>query len=139
MAERCRLVDAAAVPADSTVVFVVRDRETGEEREAILIAHDDGIAGWLNSCRHFTHIRLDAGSGALVRDGELVCTNHGAMFEAESGRCTFGPCEGAVLEPVDVAVEDGAVHLIDEDYAFVHLGPMATDDLDLGSTSNVEF
>jgi nitrite reductase/ring-hydroxylating ferredoxin subunit len=87
---------------------------------------------------HFTHIGLDKGSGAELRDGEIVCTNHGAMFEADTGYCTFGPCEGAYLDAVAVTVENGAVKLADERFEFVATGPK-DEDGDLTSTSNVEF
>jgi hypothetical protein len=74
-----------------------------------------------------------------MRDGEVVCTNHGAYFEADSGRCTFGPCEGAFLNEIEVGVEDGEVWLVDDDYEFVGTGEIETDADDLGSKSNYEF
>ncbi len=140
------------VPADSTFLFRVAD-DAGEEREAILVrteldgsdAGDDGgptaedVGCWLNYCQHLTHIKLDKGSGAPIRNGELVCANHGAYFEPDSGRCTFGPCEGAYLTDLEVTVRDGDVYLTDDDYEFVGPGPLETDDLDRTSTSNVEF
>ena len=99
----------------------------------------NGVAAWLNYCQHFTHIKLDKGGGAPVRDGEILCTNHGAMFEADTGLCTHGPCEGAYLNPLDVRVEEGEVYLDDPEYAFVGLGPIERKLGDLSSTSNVEF
>lgn len=126
------------VPADTTALFTVREPDGDETHEVVLIDTDDGIEAWLNHCMHFTHIGLDKGSGAEYRDGEIVCTNHGAMFEADTGYCTFGPCEGARLDAVSIAVENGSVRLADERYEFVATGPKA-DDGDLTSTSNVEF
>jgi hypothetical protein len=61
------------------------------------------------------------------------------MFDAGTGECTFGPCEGAFLNPVEVAVEDGDVVLVDSAYEFVGVGPVQEDDGDLSSTSNIEF
>lgn len=152
--ETGRITALSAVPDDSTFLFRVAD-ESGEEREAILVAGaameaaggessletdaNEGVACWLNYCQHLTHINLDKGSGAPMRDGELVCANHGAYFEADSGRCTFGPCEGAYLTDLEVTVSDGEVYLTDEDYEFVGTGPLESDDLDRTSTSNVEF
>jgi nitrite reductase/ring-hydroxylating ferredoxin subunit len=133
-----RIAPVADVPADGSLLFTVRDG-SGEEREAILVRLADGVVGWRNACQHYTHVPLDKGSGVARRDGELVCENHGAMFDAESGRCTFGPCEGAHLEPVAVTVADGAVYLTDPDYAFVRRGGVETDPVDRSSTSNVEF
>ncbi|MFB6303853.1 MAG: (2Fe-2S)-binding protein, partial [Haloferacaceae archaeon] len=62
----------------------------------------------------------------------------GAYFESDSGLCTFGPCEGAYLNDVEVTVRDGDVYLTDDDYEFVRLGA-ERDELDLASESNVEF
>ena len=111
-------------------------------REAILLrlASENGDEGevvcWLNYCQHMTHIKLDKGSSAPVRDGEVICANHGALFAADSGQCTYGPCEGAFLNEIDVAVVKGGVYLADEDYEYVGEGPVETDD-DLSSSSNV--
>ncbi|WP_435069953.1 Rieske (2Fe-2S) protein [Haloplanus sp. C73] len=118
-----RITSLDAVPADTTHLCTVRDAE-GDEREMILVRTDDGVSGWLNYCRHLLDVRLDKGSGAPMRDGEVVCANHGAYFEADTGYCTFGPCEGATLEAVAVTVSDGDVYLTDEAYAFVRDGPM---------------
>lgn len=135
-----RICAVEAVPREGSFLFTVRD-DGGEVREAIVLRTDDdpGVAAWLNYCQHFTHIRLDRGGGATMRDGEVVCTNHGAYFEADTGRCTFGPCEGAYLTEVAVAVEDGDVFLADPDYGFVRAGPMERDPIDLSSDSNIEF
>ncbi|SER57662.1 Rieske (2Fe-2S) protein [Natrinema salaciae] len=154
-----RIAARSDVPDDSTLCFRVTD-DAGEVREAILVssgpaatdggepaagneADEDGdadaVSCWLNYCQHLTHIKLDKGSGAPMRDGELVCANHGAYFEADSGRCTFGPCEGAYLTDLEVTVSDGDVYLTDEAYEFVGRGPIEGDDLDRTSTSNVEF
>jgi nitrite reductase/ring-hydroxylating ferredoxin subunit len=149
-----RITSAAEVPADSSFLFTVRNGDD-EEKEAILVdlgtdadaaddvdtdgGTDDGIAGWLNYCQHFTHIKLDKGSGAEIRDGEIVCTNHGAYFEEDTGLCTYGPCEGAYLQTLDIETRDGEVFLVDDDYEFVRLGPMEKDPTDLSSKSNFEF
>lgn len=133
-----RIVDLEDVPEDSTFLFTVRDEE-GDRREAIIIRHRDEVVGWLNYCQHFTHIRLDKGSGATRRDGEVLCTNHGAMFDVESGLCTHGPCEGAYLEAIDVTAENGTVYLSDDRFSFVETGGFEGDDLDRTSNSNIEF
>lgn len=147
MPEGTHIVGVDAVPEDSTYLFTVRDDE-GEEREAILARTgsanssengSESVACWLNYCQHYRHIKLDKGSGAEMRAREIVCVNHGAMFEADTGMCTFGPCQGAVLESVDVVVEDGDVYLTDDEYEFEREGGMETDPADLSSKSNLEF
>lgn len=137
MAATQRITALEDVPAESTFLFRVAD-ELGDQQEAILVATEDEVSCWLNYCQHFTHIKLDKGDGAPMRDGEVICANHGAYFEADSGECTFGPCEGAYLSALDVTVSDGAVYLTDDDYELVGPGPIDDGD-DLTSTSNVEF
>lgn len=139
MADARRITAVDEVPEDTTFLFRVREVDTGEEREAILVRSGDEVDCWLNHCQHFTHIRLDRGSGARMRDDEIVCTNHGAMFEADTGLCTFGPCKGAVLDGVAVTVRDGDVHLADPAYEFVGVGPTERDPWDRSSRSNIEF
>ncbi|PSP64346.1 (2Fe-2S)-binding protein [Halobacteriales archaeon QH_8_64_26] len=140
-----------AVPEDGTFLFTVRasdrpgsegdrddESEDDDQREAILLRTGTGVACWLNYCRHFTDVRLDKGSGAPTREGEVVCANHGAMFDRDSGLCTFGPCKGAYLNGIDVVVENGEVYLDDPDYEFVAPGPIERDPADL-SSGPVEF
>lgn len=132
-----RIAAVDEVPEDSTLLFTLRNGD-GEDREAILVRLDGAVHAWLNYCQHFTHITLDKGSGAELRNGEIICTNHGAYFESDSGLCTFGPCEGAYLTEVDVTVRDGDVYLTDDEYELVRLGA-EQDELDLASESNIEF
>lgn len=150
-----RIASVEELPDGGTFLFRVEpvDDDVGVEREAILLRDgiagagsedgqadgEDGVVAWLNYCQHFTHIKLDKGGGAPIRNGEILCTNHGAMFEADTGLCTHGPCEGAYLNPLEVRVEDGEVYLDDPEYVFVGLGPEEGKIGDLSSTSNVEF
>ncbi|MFC6836403.1 Rieske (2Fe-2S) protein [Halomarina ordinaria] len=150
--EERRIAGVDEVPADGTLLFTVR--EGFDTEEAILVAFDadddgasddaddgDGTDGagdgrdvtaWRNFCPHWTDVRLDKGSGAAVRNGEVVCQRHGATFEKDSGHCTFGPCEGAYLDEVDVVVENGAVYLADDRYEFANLGPSGDHDRSTG-------
>lgn len=138
MDDGCQMVDRDSVPEESTVLVTLRDGD-GEEQEALLVDLDDVVACWRNYCQHYTHIKLDKGAGAELREGELVCTNHGAYFDSATGRCTFGPCEGAYLTEVDVAVAEGSVYLVDDEYEFVRVGGIEADDPDLASESNYKF
>jgi nitrite reductase/ring-hydroxylating ferredoxin subunit len=108
------------VPADGTLLFTVRGDDGPEE--VILVRLDDRVAAYKNYCQHWTDVRLDKGSGALVRNDEIVCQKHAATFETASGYCNFGPCEGAYLDTVDVEVRDGDVFLTGDE-TFEQLGP----------------
>lgn len=127
MDEASRIAPVADVPADGSLLFTVRngfDRE-----EAILLALADGVVALRNYCPHWTDVRLDSGSGATVRDGEVVCERHGATFEKATGDCTHGPCEGATIERLEVAIHEGAVYLTDDDWTVDGLGPSGEHDL----------
>lgn len=134
-----QITSVSAVPTDSTMLFRVRDTQTNEEKEAILTRVTGEIRAWLNYCQHFTHIRLDKGTGAEIRNNELVCTNHGAYFKLTDGQCTYGPCEGAYLNELSVLIDNGSVYLDAPRYEFIGNGPLSTDETDLTSTSNIEF
>ncbi|AKU06826.1 MULTISPECIES: Rieske (2Fe-2S) protein [Haloferax] len=141
MSDLERICAVGDVPDDTTFLFRVRaaDEDDAEEREAILVRTDDGIQGWLNYCMHLTHIKLDKGSGAPMRNGEVICQNHGAYFEADTGYCNYGPCEGAVLDDLEITVDGDHVFLSDEAFDYVGAGEIETDPADRSSSSNVEF
>lgn len=127
MDEGSRVAAVDEVPEDGSFVFTVRDGFDREE--AILVRLADGVVALKNYCPHWTDVRFDKGSGATFRNGELVCTKHGATFETETGFCTHGPCEGATIEQLDVTVADGAVYLTDEEYDFDQQGTSGEHDL----------
>jgi nitrite reductase/ring-hydroxylating ferredoxin subunit len=127
MDEDSRIVAVEKIPDDSSFLFTVRDGFDLEE--AILLQLADGVVALKNYCPHWTDVRFDSGSGAELRNGELVCTKHGATFERDSGYCTHGPCEGATIDELDVTVEDGAVYLTDDEYDFEQTGPSGEHDL----------
>lgn len=137
-----RITDVAAVPADSTLLITVEEHDTGDQREAILVAAGDDVKAWFNYCQHWRDVNLDKGDGAEVRDGEILCTRHGATFEKDDGECTYGPCEGAVLDELEMRTTAGGVFLDDDAYEFVHVGPAETDDdddIDLSTESRIGF
>lgn len=137
-----RIADVDDVPADGTLLFTARDGF--DETEVVLTRLDDerdgddeGVVAWKNYCQHWTDVRLDKGSGATMRDGELLCEKHGATFRASDGECTHGPCEGATLDEVEVTVEDGGVYLADDRFGFDSVGPAA--DVDLSTGARIDF
>ncbi len=125
-----RIASLEDVPDDSTLLVTLRNGF--EKVEVVLTRFDGDVAAWKNTCPHWSDVRLDKGSGAELRDGELLCTRHGATFDTASGHCTHGPCEGAYLEEIDVVVEEGAVYLEESTYSFDHLGPKSDRDRSSG-------
>ncbi len=126
------------VPEDDTTVVTVETPE-GDVDELLLTVVDGDLRGYVNRCQHWTDVRLDDGGGASMRNGEIVCEKHGAMFQLSDGLCTFGPCEGAHLPEVSVEVVDGAISL-EEGYQVLYIGSKEeNDELDLGSRGGDDF
>ncbi|GAA0292888.1 Rieske (2Fe-2S) protein [Halarchaeum salinum] len=122
MSAGTRMAAVDDIPTDSTLLVTLRDA-SGAEVEFVLVRVGGGdVEAWRNVCPHWTDVRFDKGDGATVRNAELVCGKHGATFDTESGYCDFGPPEGATLDAADVAIMDGSVHLVDDDYDFLRVG-----------------
>jgi nitrite reductase/ring-hydroxylating ferredoxin subunit len=153
MPEGTRIAAVDDVPDRGSVLFTVEDAFTNE-REAILVPCEEepGVRAWLNQCPHEAQ-RLDTGRGAAMRDGEIICPKHGSMFDSCSGDCDNGEAAGTTLSSIDVAVEDGAVLLFDDNYTYLRdggidsegQGPSGSrtesddDDDGPGSTSHLSF
>jgi nitrite reductase/ring-hydroxylating ferredoxin subunit len=76
----------------------------GELQSIVLRRSGDRVQAWLNICPHAGR-RLDYAPGKFLLDqGRLVCAAHGASFELEQGVCVAGPCRGASLVPLTVAI-----------------------------------
>jgi nitrite reductase/ring-hydroxylating ferredoxin subunit len=39
----------------------------------------------------------------------LICANHGATYEPATGECVWGPCTGAFLQSVPLAIRDKTI------------------------------
>lgn len=136
MDEDRRIAATDEVSADETFVFTAK--AGFETTEGLLTRREDGtVVAYTNYCPHWRDVRLDKGSSALVRDGELVCQKHGATFEKRSGDCNFGPCEGAVLDTFEIAVEDSAIYLVDDEWDAAE--PGLSEERDLSSGGRIDF
>ena len=131
------VASADDVPDVGSYLFTVREAD-GSLEEVILLDLEDGVSAWKNFCQHETDQRLDRGSGAAMRDGQLICPKHGSMFDAETGYCDNGKAAGSTLVEVDVTVRHGRVYFTDDDLEFVAEGGI-DDDGDPSSTSHLTF
>lgn len=112
------------VPVNGTMLVTLERPDDGTRREVILTRRKGDVVAYENRCQHWRDVRLDKGSGAVTRNGEIVCPKHGAIFEMDSGECVHGPCRGASLEPVSVGVEDGVVTLDTPEWTVLDRGPL---------------
>jgi nitrite reductase/ring-hydroxylating ferredoxin subunit len=87
----------------------------GYSVQCFVVAYDGEVHAYVNSCPH-RGTELDWQPGEVFdQDGlYLVCATHGAVFEADSGHCSQGPCRGAALARVPVEIRDGVVMLVDD-------------------------
>ncbi len=103
----CRLDD---IPLPGSTGVTLGDGAA--RREVFVVRNKAGVYAYENVCPH-TGGPLDWVPGQfLTLDKTLIlCATHGALFRVRDGLCVGGPCFGASLAPVGVAVADGAVVL----------------------------
>ena len=79
----------------------------------VLLRSGENVLALRNRCAH-VQIPLNYELDLFhVLDGKvLMCAHHGAMYRISDGFCFDGPCEGASLSPVPVAVRGDSVVVI---------------------------
>lgn len=87
---------------------------------AFVIRYQGTVYAYLNVCAH-VGLRLNGDKDEVFNsDGTLlVCRSHGAMFDPESGDCTFGPCLGYGLIKLSITERDGRIIYEDTDYQLI--------------------
>lgn len=83
----------------------------GERAQAFAVRFEGTVYAYLNRCVHMP-MELDWKPGKFFDpDGRLlVCSTHGAVYEADSGRCLGGPCAGRLVQ-IAVDERDGEVYV----------------------------
>lgn len=78
--------------------------------DGFIVHHEGDYYAYVNRCPH-VGTPLDLWPNEFfTEDGRaLICSTHGAVFEAASGRCTMGPCAGDTLTPLPVRREGDVV------------------------------
>lgn len=89
---------------------------------AFAVKYQDQIYVYKNVCGHIA-INLDFREGQFFdEEGEnLICSTHGAAYQANTGKCLGGPCYGVGLEPLKSFVENDILFLNDDSVAEVVL------------------
>ncbi|TAN57890.1 MAG: Rieske (2Fe-2S) protein [Magnetospirillum sp.] len=101
----CDLADIADPGAKSFTV------ERGGARLRVFVVRRGGqVFGYVNSCPHVgAPLNLEDDKFLDIFKTAILCANHFALFEIESGYCVRGPCQGRNLEPFPVHVMHGKV------------------------------
>src|SRR5438093_12058770 len=86
---------AAALPPGRTTKFRLG---CGRGVEGFVVNHDGEYHAYVNRCPHVgTPLDLWP-NDFFAEDGRtLICSTHGALYEAATGYCTAGPCAGDSL------------------------------------------
>jgi len=118
LAREPRLICSSAELADSGRGVRFEVELGGERAGAFAVRFRGMVYGYLNRCRHVA-MELDWSEGQFFdSDGnDLVCSTHGAIYAASSGRCLGGPCSGQPLLRLPLEERDGGVYYTDTGFA----------------------
>lgn len=83
-------------------------------KSIVLVKKDGQVHAYLNWCPHLG-IELNFMPDQFLDSDNafLMCANHGALFEIDSGHCLSGPCSGDALMKIDVKIEGDQILLGD--------------------------
>ena len=113
MAETERLICPAVQLLDSGKGVRFEVEYFGETVPAFVVRKNGRAHGYLNRCAHVA-MELDWQEGVFFdSDGrDLLCSTHGALYEAATGRCLGGPCNRTPLVKLKLEERDGAVYFM---------------------------
>ncbi|MDH3319496.1 MAG: Rieske 2Fe-2S domain-containing protein [Betaproteobacteria bacterium] len=88
----------------------------GERAPAFAVRHDGRVHAYLNRCAHVA-MELDWREGQFFdfAGRDLICSTHGAAYDAANGRCLGGPCAGKPLVRLRVEERDGRIYYLGVD------------------------
>jgi nitrite reductase/ring-hydroxylating ferredoxin subunit len=82
----------------------------GEKRRVFVVRKGGQVFGYVNSCPHVgAPLNLEDDKFLDLFQTSILCANHFALFDIESGACTRGPCNGRSLQPFPVEIQGGNV------------------------------
>lgn len=110
MADEERLVCKSQALLDSGKAVRFDVEYFGERAPAFVLRYRGSIYGYLNRCGHLP-MELDWREGEVFDSGgrDLICSTHGALYAADSGKCLGGPCGATPLVSLQVEERDGKV------------------------------
>jgi len=113
MAADERLICASSALADSGRGVRFDVEYFGEPAPAFVVRYRGQAHGYLNRCAHVA-MELDWQEGVFFdSDGrDLLCSTHGATYDARTGRCVGGPCVGSALVKLRLEERGGQVYFM---------------------------
>jgi nitrite reductase/ring-hydroxylating ferredoxin subunit len=113
MAEEERLICDASALQDAGAGVRFEIEYWGQRAPAFVVRHEGRVHGYLNRCAHVA-MELDWREGQFFdMDGrDLICSTHGAVYAASSGRCLGGPCGGTPLVRLCIEERAGRIYYL---------------------------
>jgi len=112
MAREARVICAAADLAEAGRGVRFETQYGGEAAAAFVVRFEGRVHAYLNRCSHIA-MELDWQPGVFFDavGRYLICSTHGAVYSAASGKCLGGPCSGGPLVKLAVTERDGFIVL----------------------------
>jgi nitrite reductase/ring-hydroxylating ferredoxin subunit len=112
MARAARVICSSAELVDAGRGVRFETQYRGEMAVAFVVRHEGRVHAYLNRCAHIA-MELDWQPGVFfdAEGRDLICSTHGAVYSAASGKCLGGPCSGGPLVKLPVAERDGFIVL----------------------------
>ena len=113
MAEAERVICPSGALADGGRGLRFEVEYFGDAAPAFVVRYAGRVRGYLNRCSHVA-MELDWQEGVFFdADGrDLLCSTHGATYDAATGRCLGGPCNGTPLVKLRLEERNGLVYFM---------------------------
>jgi nitrite reductase/ring-hydroxylating ferredoxin subunit len=113
MADDARLICASGDLREAGTGVRFEVEYFGEPAPAFAVRFRGRVHGYLNRCAHIA-MELDWRAGEFFdsQGRDLICSTHGAVYAADTGRCLGGPCGGASLVALRLEERGGQVYFM---------------------------
>lgn len=79
-------------------------------RSIFAVKKEGAVFVYVNSCPHIgIQLEFQPNQFLDTENRFIQCSNHGALFEIETGACIVGPCSGQSLIPVEFQIKDNHI------------------------------
>ncbi|MGH1537674.1 MAG: Rieske (2Fe-2S) protein [Gammaproteobacteria bacterium] len=84
----------------------------GTKLDLFIVKKDASISIYKNSCPH-TQGPLDWTPDQFLDLDQryIMCANHGALFEINTGLCVYGPCKAQSLQALPFTIKNKQIYL----------------------------
>lgn len=90
-------------------------REFHHEGTPFFVVHRDGeYTAFVNWCPHVgVELNYEPNRFLDTEGYYIICANHGALFETQTGLCVSGPCVGGSLIPIACQAKPDGLYIGD--------------------------